>query len=107
VFKIPQLGLDWNTAAPLYGWAALLASVSTVGGALAWAVAARRLPVALSAQLVVAETIFGTIFGLIAHGRMAIATEIGGIAVLIAGVVTAVAAFHAERERAAVARAIG
>ena len=106
VFNIPQLGLDWSIAAPLYGWAALLASVSTVGGALAWAVAARRLPVALSAQLVVAETIFGTIFGLTVHGRWPTATEIGGIAVLIAGVVTAVATFHAERERVA-ARAIG
>jgi len=68
--------------------------VSTVGGALAWTVAARRLPVALSAQLVVAETIFGTIFGLIVHGRLPTLTETGGIAVLIVGVVMAVRAFH-------------
>jgi drug/metabolite transporter (DMT)-like permease len=94
VFRIAQLGLGWDAASSLYVWGVLLAIVSTVGGALAWTVAARRLPVALSAQLVVAETIFGTIFGLIVHGRLPTLTETGGIAVLIVGVIMAVRAFH-------------
>lgn len=103
VFKIPQLGLGWDIAAPLYLWGALLAILASVGGAFAWTVAAQRLPVALSAQLIVSETVFGTIFGLAAHGRWPTLTEIGGIAVLTAGVVIAIRVFHGGHSLAAAA----
>ena len=96
VFDIPRLGLGWDVAAPLFLWGTSLAIVASVGGALAWTIAAKRLPVALSAQLIVSETVFGTIFGLAVHGRLPTLTEVGGIAILVVGVVTAIRAFHGE-----------
>jgi len=96
VFEMPRLGLSWGIAAPLYIWGTSLAILASVGGALAWTVAAQRLPVALSAQLIVSETAFGTIFGLAVHGRLPTIPEISGIVVLTAGVVTAIRVFHGE-----------
>lgn len=94
VFKIPYLGLGWENAAPLYLWGTSLAVFASIGGALAWTLASQRLPVALSAQLLVSETIFGTVFGLAVHGRLPTTTEAAGIAVLITGVVTTIRVFH-------------
>lgn len=103
VFNFPQLGLDWDVAGSLYLWSISLAILASVGGALAWTFAAKRLPVALSAQLIVSETVFGTIFGLAVHGRWPTPTDILGIAFLVAGVVTAIHVFHSERKLAAMA----
>ena len=102
VFSIPQLGLGWDVAGQLYVWSISLAILASVGGALAWTFAAKRLPVALSAQLIVSETVFGTIFGLAVHGRWPAPTDILGIAFLVAGVMTAIHVFHGERKLAAV-----
>ena len=101
VFNLPQLGLGWGTAGPLYLWSISLALLASVGGALAWTFAAQRLPVALSAQLIVSETVFGTVFGLAVHGRLPTLPEILGIAFLVAGIVTAIRVFHSERKLAA------
>jgi drug/metabolite transporter (DMT)-like permease len=103
VFNIPQLGLGWDVAGPLYLWSISLAMLASVGAALAWTFAAQRLPVALSAQLIVSETVFGTIFGLAVHGRWPTLTETFGIAVLVAGIMTAIHVFHSERRLAAAA----
>jgi drug/metabolite transporter (DMT)-like permease len=103
VFNIPQLGLGWEAAGSFYLWSISLAFLASVGGALAWTFAAQRLPVALSAQLIVSETVFGTIFGLAVHGRWPTATEILGIAFLVAGIVAAIHVFHSERKLAAAA----
>ncbi|HKP25523.1 MAG TPA: DMT family transporter [Dongiaceae bacterium] len=103
VFHFPQLGLGWDVAGSLYLWSISLAFLASVGGALAWTFAAQRLPVALSAQLIVSETVFGTIFGLAVHGRWPTPTDILGIVFLVAGVMTAIHVFHSERRLAAVA----
>ena len=103
VFHFPQLGLGWDAAGQLYLWSISLAILASVGGALAWTFASQRLPVALSAQLIVSETVFGTIFGLLVHGRWPTPTDVLGVAFLVAGVMTAVHAFHSERKLAAVA----
>jgi drug/metabolite transporter (DMT)-like permease len=105
VFRIPQLGLGLDVAAPLYVWSTALAILASIGGALAWTFAAQRLPVALSAQLIVSETVFGTIFGLAVHGRWPTLPDILGIILLVAGVVTAIRVFHGERKPGAVAYA--
>nr|WP_137934151.1 DMT family transporter [Mesorhizobium comanense] len=97
VFNIPHLGLGWDNAAPLYLWGTSLAVFASIGGALAWTFASRRLPVALSAQLLVSETIFGTVFGLAAHDRLPTIAETAGIAVLITGVITTIRIFHGAR----------
>ncbi|NJO32235.1 MAG: DMT family transporter [Rhodospirillales bacterium] len=103
VFNFPQLGLGWDVAGPLYLWSVSLAILASIGGALAWTFAAQRLPVALSAQLIVSETVFGTIFGLAVHGRWPTLTDVSGMAFLVAGVVTAIHVFHSQRRVAAAA----
>lgn len=101
VFNFPELGLGWQNAGSLYLWSSSLAMLASVGGALAWTFAAKRLPVALSAQLIVSETIFGTIAGLAVHSRWPTLPEIAGTAFLVAGVVIAIHSFHSERKLAA------
>ncbi len=97
VFNIPELGLAWESAAPLYVWGTSLAILASIGGAWAWTFASQRIPVALSAQLLVSETIFGTIFGLGVHGRLPTHAELIGIVVLIAGVLMTIRFFHGAR----------
>lgn len=97
LFQLPKLGFGWGTAAPLYLWGVSLALVATVGGVWTWNVAARSLPVALAAQLIVSETAFGVIGGLIVHARIPTVLEGAGVAILIAGVVLAIRVFHGRR----------
>ncbi len=99
LFQLSQLGFGWGTAAPLCLWGMSLAFVATVGGVWTWNVAARSLPVALTAQLIVSETAFGVIGGLIVHARMPTVLEGTGVAILIAGVVLAIRVFHGRRVR--------
>lgn len=93
LFKTPQLGFGWAVAAPLYTWGLTLGISASIGGALAWTVAAQRIPVTLAAQLVVMEAVFGAIVGLIVHKRWPTPTEVAGMTVLVAGVVIGVRAF--------------
>ncbi len=94
LFRMTQLGLSWRVAAPLYLWSIALALSASIGGALAWTIAARQLPVSLAAQLVVMEAVFGTVLGLVVHRRWPTLAEAAGMAVLVAGVVTAIRVFE-------------
>lgn len=94
LFEIPRLGLGWHEASRLYIWGVSLAIVASVGGAWAWTVASRKLPIALAAQLIVSETAFGVAFGLVVAGRWPTPIEAGGIVLLIIGVVRAIGTFH-------------
>ena len=98
VFATPRLGLAWPASAPFLVWSAVLGVISLFGGALAWTVASQRLPVALSAQLIVSESVFGTIFGLAVHGRWPTLAEACGSAILTVGVIIAIQAFHSARK---------
>jgi drug/metabolite transporter (DMT)-like permease len=51
-----------------------------------WAVASTRLPLTFAAQLIVAETIFGLLYGFLWESRFPTMLEIAGIALQIAGV---------------------
>jgi drug/metabolite transporter (DMT)-like permease len=62
-----------------------------------WVVASRRLPRALSAQLIVAETLFGLAYGFIFEGRLASPAEAIGGASQFVGVCSAIAAFSKPR----------
>jgi drug/metabolite transporter (DMT)-like permease len=97
LFKMSRIGLGWAEASSLYIWGISLAILASVGGAWAWTVASRRLPVSLAAQLIVSETAFGTTFGLIVHERWPTVSETCGILSLIAGVIVAIRAFHCPR----------
>lgn len=99
LFELPRLGFVWSAAGPLYLWGTSLALLATVGGVWAWNVAARNLPVALAAQLIVSETAFGVIGGLVVRARLPTIVETAGIAMLIAGVVYAVHVFHDTHAR--------
>lgn len=98
LFEFPRLGLGWQAAAPLYIWGVSLAVLASVGGVWAWNVAARNLPVALAAQLIVSETAFGVIGGLIVHDRWPTPSEAVGVTMLIAGVIVAIQVFHKKRD---------
>ncbi len=70
---------------------------ASLGAAWAWTLAARRLPVALAAQLIVMEAVFGTLVGLMVHRRWPSATELTGMTILIVGVIAGIRAFDARR----------
>lgn len=97
LFEFPRLRLGWEIAAPLYIWGVSLAIMASVGGVWAWNIAARNLPVALAAQLIVSETAFGVIGGLIVHSRWPTLAESAGITILIVGIVAAIRVFHGVR----------
>jgi drug/metabolite transporter (DMT)-like permease len=97
VFASSRLGLGWNVAASLYIWGTVLALTASLGGALAWTFASQRLPVALSAQLITMETVFGTMLGLLVRRRWPTLVEGVGVVVLLAGVVTTIRIFHGRR----------
>lgn len=97
VFAAPQLGLGWHAASALYVWGTALALTASIGGALAWTYASQRLPVALSAQLITMETVFGTVFGLMVRHRWPTLLEGVGMTVLLAGVVITIQVFHGQR----------
>ncbi len=58
-----------------------------------WIVASKRLPLALSAQLIVSETIFALLFGFAYEARWPSIPEWIGIALQLVGVVSAIALF--------------
>jgi drug/metabolite transporter (DMT)-like permease len=97
LFNLPQIGFGWHHAAPLYIWGVILAMSASLGAAWAWTLAARRLPVALAAQLIVMEAVFGTLVGLMVHRRWPSATELTGMTILIVGVIAGIRAFDARR----------
>lgn len=59
-----------------------------------WVVASRRLPLALSAQLIVAETVFGLAYGLLFEGRWPSSAEAIGATLQFIGVASAIAVFR-------------
>lgn len=98
LFRFPEIGLGWQVAGSLYVWSLVLALTASIGGALAWTIAAKRLPVALSAQLVVMEAVFGAMLGLAVHRRWPTPAELLGIGVLLGGVILAIRVFHRRAE---------
>jgi drug/metabolite transporter (DMT)-like permease len=105
VFEIPRLGLRWEIAAPLYIWGTTLAVLASIGGALAWTFAAQRVPIALSAQLITMETVFGTVLGLLIRRRWPTIAESVGMTVLIVGVVMGMRIFYGRKSIALQRRA--
>jgi drug/metabolite transporter (DMT)-like permease len=97
VFAASRLGIGWSVAASLYVWGTLLALTASLGGAFAWTFASQRLPVALSAQLITMESVFGTTLGLLIRRRWPTFTEGVGMIVLLTGVAAAIHIFHGHQ----------
>ncbi|MCD2177622.1 DMT family transporter [Rhizobium sp. C1] len=62
-----------------------------------WVYAAKHLPLSLTSQLIIAETVFGVAFGLIYEGRLPTVPEGLGAALQVLGVAMAVYVFGRER----------
>ena len=75
------------------GWALVMGLAGSWLATWCWVVASRRLPLALAAQLIVAETVFGLAYGFAFEGRWPLWWEMLGAGVQIAGVCCAVKVF--------------
>lgn len=85
LLRLPVLGIATPAALQLYGWALLIALLSSVIGAWAWNLASRRLPMVLSGQLIALESLFATALGLAFHGRLPSLAESLGLALILLG----------------------
>lgn len=85
LFKLPSLGFSVQEAGALYGWALLIAVVSSVIGAWAWNAATQRLPMVLSGQLVALESVFAAALGLLFSGRLPTLLETCGLVAVLVG----------------------
>jgi threonine/homoserine efflux transporter RhtA len=101
--NFPLLGFASN-AVSLYAWAFALAGLSSVAGAWAWNAAVRRLPLTVTGQLIAVETVFATVFGLIAQWRMPQWDEAVSTISLVLGAVLAVRTILAPSNETEVVR---
>lgn len=98
---LPTTGFA-TTEAPLESFVAWSLALGIAGSWLAtwcWAVASKRLPLALAAQLIVAETIFGLAYGFLFEARWPSVAEWAGGSMQVSGVVLAIAAFAGTAAR--------
>lgn len=80
-------------------WALVMGLAGSWFATWCWVVASRRLPLALAAQLIVAETIFGLAYGFMFEGRFPSIAEAIGATMQFAGVCSAIALFSRPRGR--------
>lgn len=85
---------DWRTFALVAAAIALFCSV--LGNAL-WNMASRALPLALTGQMIVFETIFAALYGFLWERRWPTALEAAALALLVAGVVACARAHRRAR----------
>ncbi|MFM9384463.1 DMT family transporter [Pseudomonas sp. UV AK001] len=96
LFKADAVGLALNTYSVhhLYLPALLLAIVASMGGAWAWTIASKRLPISLASQLLSMEMVFATGLGLLVSARWPTAYEAFGIILIVLGVVKVISVFN-------------
>ncbi|AOK20778.1 permease [Burkholderia ubonensis] len=75
------------------GWAVVMGIAGSWVATWCWSIASRKLPLSLSAQLIVAETVFGLAYGFIYEHRWPALAEWTGIALQMVGVAVAIAVF--------------
>lgn len=86
-------GLPASDTWRFVAWALLMGLAASWFATWCWVVASRRLPLVLSAQLIVAETVFGLAYGFMFEGRLPTWAEAIGSILQLAGVCAAIAAF--------------
>jgi drug/metabolite transporter (DMT)-like permease len=74
-------------------WALVMGLAGSWAATWFWGIASRRLPLTLSAQLIVAETVFGLFYGFLYESRWPTAAEWSGCALQIIGVGLGIRAF--------------
>ena len=95
--RIPDLGFAGEAGTRLILWALVTGVIASWVAQYFWTLASKKLPLALSAQLIVAETLFALIYGFAFEGRWPHASEWAGGALLIAGVFWGVRVFAGKR----------
>lgn len=98
-FGTVPLEVDSEATLRFLLWVLSLGVVTSWLGTYGWGVASARLPMALAAQLIVAETVFGLGYGLLFERRWPTPTETIGMLLQLVGVVVAVAVFTRRRIR--------
>lgn len=91
--RIPEFGFAGADGMRLILWAIVTGVLASWIAQFFWTLASKRLPLALSAQLIVAETLFALIYGFAFERRWPQAFEWAGGALLIVGVFWGVRVF--------------
>jgi drug/metabolite transporter (DMT)-like permease len=91
--RIPDLGFAGDAGTRLIVWAVITGVIASWVAQYCWTIASHRLPLALSAQLIVSETLFALVYGFAFEGRWPHAAEWAGGALLILWVFLGVRAF--------------
>jgi drug/metabolite transporter (DMT)-like permease len=94
---LPQALADPAATWRLLGWGLATGIGASLVATWLWAMASRRLPVSLAAQLIVSETVFGVVYGLAWEGRAPTLAELAGSVLLIGGVIAAIRSFQRAR----------
>lgn len=97
---LPHLALTSMEGIRFLVWALVMGIAGSWIATWCWSVASTHLPLALSAQLIVAETIFGLAYGFWFEARWPHALELAGAALQIIGVAMAIYVFHSGRKPA-------
>ncbi len=95
--EIPARGFAGADGMRLLWWAFLTGVIGSWIAQYFWTLASQRLPLALSAQLIVSETIFALVYGFAYEGRAPHGHEWLGAALLLTGVIIGVRLFTARR----------
>jgi drug/metabolite transporter (DMT)-like permease len=95
--EIPARGFGGADGMRLLWWAFLTGVLGSWIAQYFWTVASQRLPLALSAQLIVSETIFALLYGFLHEGRLPLGHEWLGAAMLLSGVVVGVHLFSRSK----------
>jgi drug/metabolite transporter (DMT)-like permease len=98
--RIGQIPLLGEAALPLWFWALATGLFSSWVATYAWVVASRRLSVALSAQLIVSETLFGLLYGFLVEARWPDGHETLGAVLLFLGVMAGIRVLMPAETRA-------
>ncbi|MGL4440860.1 MAG: DMT family transporter [Bosea sp. (in: a-proteobacteria)] len=97
--EVPARGFAGADGMRLVWWALLTGVLGSWVAQYFWTVASQRLPLALSAQVIVSETIFALIYGFLHDGRMPLAHEWLGAALLLLGVLIGVHLFSRAKPK--------
>jgi drug/metabolite transporter (DMT)-like permease len=92
-------GFSQAETARFLGWALVMGLAGSWLATWCWVIASRRLALAFAAQLIVAETMFGLVYGFLFEARWPRPAEWTGCMLQLAGVGLAVAVFSGQARR--------
>jgi drug/metabolite transporter (DMT)-like permease len=91
--RVPELGVMNTGFLNLLFWSVAMGVIASWVAQYCWTVASQKLPLALSAQMIVSETLFALLYGFIYEARWPYWFEWTGGILLVAGVAVGVRAF--------------